>query len=361
MIKIFESFTDLYNPLIGNHFNEQVNEVDPYGEEDWDDFDFNTRFRVKNIVDVVNMNGVEVKITPDDIIELHPAHFKDRWNEGAPRGEYYMFSEKAPGGFFTLTRDEFEVVDNFEFKYKNYYKCDKCGQEWEDMWDSTCDDECPNCGTEMTPYESEDINENVSFEGPIDPYGEEDWEYDNLPPVLQLARKQNIPHDQISKLNCFNNQLTSLEGIENLVNLERLYCYKNQLTSLEGIENLVNLKYLDCSLNQLTSLDGIENLINLEGLDCCNNQLTSLDGIENIVNLKGLYCSHNQLTSLDGIENLVNLEGLYCSNNQLTSLEGIENLVNLKGLSCRDNQFSNDYKEYLEKYCRKNNITILTI
>jgi hypothetical protein len=242
-----------------------------------------------------------------------------------------------------------------------------------------------------------------NFINEIDPYGEEDWEYDNLSPVLQIAKKQNIPYDQITFLSCDNNQLTSLEGIENLVNLKILDCWNNQLTSLEGIENLVNLEALSCSNNQLTSLEGIENLINLEKLWCSNNQLTSLDGIENLVNLEKLWCSNNQLTSLEGVENLINLKELYCrdnqltglkgienlfnlkqlwcssnqltslegienlinleklrcSNNQLTSLEGIENLVNLKTLNCWNNRFSNEYKDYLRKYCEKKNIELV--
>jgi hypothetical protein len=126
----------------------------------------------------------------------------------------------------------------------------------------------------------------------IDPYGEEDWEYDNSPPVLQIVRQQNKPYDQITFL------------------------------------------------------------------DCCDNQLTDLEGIENLINLKELWCSSNQLTSLKGIENLVNLKILYCHNNQLTSLEEIKNIVNLTGLYCYNNQFSNEYKDYLRKYCKEKNIRL---
>jgi Leucine-rich repeat (LRR) protein len=58
----------------------------------------------------------------------------------------------------------------------------------------------------------------------IDPFDEEDWDIDNLSPLLQIVRKQysNKPYDEITELNCSGNQLTSLEEIENLVNLERL-------------------------------------------------------------------------------------------------------------------------------------------
>ena len=84
----------------------------------------------------------------------------------------------------------------------------------------------------------------------LDPYGEDDW--DDLPPVLEIAKRQGKPYDQVTSLVCSNNQLTSLEGIENLINLQVLSCSENQLTSLEGIENLVNLKELYCTNNQFS-------------------------------------------------------------------------------------------------------------
>ena len=147
----------------------------------------------------------------------------------------------------------------------------------------------------------------------IDPYGEEDWDIDNLSPILQMAKNLGKPYDQIIELICSNKQLTSLEGIENLINLERLYCGNNQLTSLDGIENLTRLRFISCWDNQITSLAGTD------------------DGSV-------------------GLENLTNLERLYCWNNQLTSLEGIENLTNLKVLDCRYNRFTEEYKKHIRDY-----------
>jgi Leucine-rich repeat (LRR) protein len=140
------------------------------------------------------------------------------------------------------------------------------------------------------------IKENIDHSD-IDPWGEEDWEADELSPVLQKAREQGKPFDQITRLNCYRMNLENLDGIEQLVNLEILSCSYNQLTNLRGIENLNNLKILSCHNNQLTSLREIENLRNLEELDCSHNQLTSLEGIENLRNLRLLYCSHNNFSS----------------------------------------------------------------
>jgi len=81
-----------------------------------------------------------------------------------------------------------------------------------------------------TQYIKEYLNQD------IDPYGEEDWEIDNLSPVLQIARRYGKPYDQILDIYCAFHELTNLEGIENLRNLAMLHCSYNQLTDLKGIE-----------------------------------------------------------------------------------------------------------------------------
>lgn len=43
-----------------------------------------------------------------------------------------------------------------ETEYVNKYQCTSCGEEWEDTWTCMVDDECPKCGTIMTPYGSEE-------------------------------------------------------------------------------------------------------------------------------------------------------------------------------------------------------------
>jgi len=148
----------------------------------------------------------------------------------------------------------------------------------------------------------------------IDPYGEENWDDEDLTPILRIAKRQGLPYDQITELFCHGNDLTNLNGIENLVNLEYLTCSYNNLINLKGLENLVNLELLRCSFNNLTTLKGIENLRNLKELSCYNNNLTNLDGIGNLSKLKELWCF--------------------------------------------ENNFSDDYKQHLIKYCKNKNIDL---
>lgn len=43
-----------------------------------------------------------------------------------------------------------------EMRYLNHYRCE-CGQEWNDQWDSMCNDRCPECGKEIEPYHSDEL------------------------------------------------------------------------------------------------------------------------------------------------------------------------------------------------------------
>ena len=126
--------------------------------------------------------------------------------------------------------------------------------------------------------------------------------------------------------------IQSLQGIEYFTALLKLDCYDNQLTSLDVSKNTALIE-LDCYKNQLTSLD-VSGCTALTGLNCSSNQLTSLDVSKNTA-LKTLYCFDNQLTSLDVSKNTA-LEYLYCSDNQLTSLD-VSNTA-LTNLYCYSNK-----------------------
>ena len=174
--------------------------------------------------------------------------------------------------------------------------------------------------------------------------------YDNQLTSLDLSQNTaltylNCSYNQLTSLDvsantaltylmCRNNQLTSLDVSTNTA-LTNLYCYYNQLTSLDLSQNTA-LTYLNCSYNQLTSLDVSANTA-LTYLMCRNNQLTSLDVSTNTA-LTNLYCYYNQLTSLDVSTNTA-LTDLSCASNQLTSLD-VSNNTALIELYCTFNQLT---------------------
>lgn len=44
-----------------------------------------------------------------------------------------------------------------ELVFRNYYRCPNDETTWKDDWSCMCNDRCPICGTEVEPYDSEDI------------------------------------------------------------------------------------------------------------------------------------------------------------------------------------------------------------
>jgi Leucine-rich repeat (LRR) protein len=119
-----------------------------------------------------------------------------------------------------------------------------------------------------------------------------------------------------------NSNISDLSGLENFVNLKKLDCFNNQLISLDVSQNKA-LKELNCRNNQLTSLDVSHNT-RLTSLECAENRLTSLDVNQN-TDLATLGCSMNQISSLDVSLNIA-LTLLYCSENLLTNLDVSKNI-----------------------------------
>lgn len=163
----------------------------------------------------------------------------------------------------------------------------------------------------------------------------------------------------LTNLNCFNNQLTSLDVTKN-ISLTYLSCFNNQLTSLDVTKN-TSLTYLDCNNNLLTSINVTPNTA-LTHLFCNDNELTSINVTLNTA-LAGLGCSTNQLTSLDVTKN-TSLTYLSCFSNQLTSLNVIKN-TSLTYLTCSFNQLTSlDVSKNMdlkELYCTTNQLTTLDV
>ena len=116
----------------------------------------------------------------------------------------------------------------------------------------------------------------------------------------QLGRNRNsytltsqtiIIRGDVTKLDCFGNQLTSLNA-SGCTALTELDCQDNRLTSL-NVSGCTALTKLDCQDNQLSGLDLTQNST-LTELDCSRNKLESLD-LSACTRLKSLTCYRNKI------------------------------------------------------------------
>lgn len=44
-------------------------------------------------------------------------------------------------------------------RFTNHYRCDACDEEWSDRWSCACDDDCPRCGTSISPHDYDEDEE----------------------------------------------------------------------------------------------------------------------------------------------------------------------------------------------------------
>lgn len=55
---------------------------------------------------------------------------------------------------FTDPKELPKDSSGFPCHLENHYHCDGCDESWTDQWSCACDDECPSCGTPISPEDS---------------------------------------------------------------------------------------------------------------------------------------------------------------------------------------------------------------
>ena len=89
--------------------------------------------------------------------------------------------------------------------------------------------------------------------------------------------------------------ISSMNGIETLINLEKLELYDNCIEKLSSLENLVKLKVLDISYNAIRDMSPVASCVALEEFYIAQNKLRRINGIEYLVNLKLLDIGANRI------------------------------------------------------------------
>ena len=135
--------------------------------------------------------------------------------------------------------------------------------------------------------------------------------------------------------------ISSLDGIENFVNLKRLVCTGRDgstgLLKELDLRALPGLEYLDCSSNRSLKSLSFPSGSQLKTLVCANDSLTSLN-LGNCTALEYLDCSTSSVKTL-AVNKCTNLKYLDCSHNALSTLNASACLL-LEELHAASNSFS---------------------
>ena len=125
------------------------------------------------------------------------------------------------------------------------------------------------------------------------------------------------------------NDVTSINGIKWLPNIEELNLSNNGIDNIDFALSASKLKKLIISNNNISTLvkkdendekkeiNVINAFMEIEYLDISNNLLTSIPSFQNLLKLKYLNLDSNNIKDITNVGNLINLESLFLNNNKL--------------------------------------------
>lgn len=124
-------------------------------------------------------------------------------------------------------------------------------------------------------------------------------------------------------------QLTNLSGVKNLTNLTRIECdFNGQITSLEPLRHLVNLNVLWADNNKISDLSPLMELPKLERICIWNNQIKSIEPVLSMISLYeltlGLYDQGNPVETLAPLKYATNLNTLHLGRVDYVGLDELD-------------------------------------
>jgi Leucine-rich repeat (LRR) protein len=184
-------------------------------------------------------------------------------------------------------------------------------------------------------------------------------------PGLESSVKQALGLDAGSELTCrdvsFVTELdasdagiTSLVGIQNLINLRlldltgntlddlsplselrilsTLFARSSGITSVSGLQGLQGITFLDLSDNSIAGIGPLSGLTSLDFLDLTGNQVSNVGALSGLTNLIFLYLDDNQVSDVGPLSGLLSVRALRLGNNSLVEIGPLSGLTSVSTL-----------------------------
>ncbi|XP_044862072.1 leucine-rich repeat and coiled-coil domain-containing protein 1 isoform X2 [Mauremys mutica] len=108
----------------------------------------------------------------------------------------------------------------------------------------------------------------------------------------------------LGELSLMDQGVGSLLDITLSSELHTINLHCNQISKIEGLGHIQNLQHLDLSSNQINQIEGLSTLTNLRTLNLSCNLIRKVEGLEKLHNLTKLNLSYNHIHDLSGFLDL---------------------------------------------------------
>ena len=142
----------------------------------------------------------------------------------------------------------------------------------------------------------------------------------------------------LEKVNLYNCNVQSLEGVEALTALKALWVSDNCIRDITPVTRLTGLVGFHCVGNEIEDYAPIGGLVHLEDLEIGNTPETEVDItlVANLTDLKALYARGCGISDISVLSGLTQLEELNLGENRISDISPLKNMQNLTEV-CLDN------------------------
>lgn len=200
---------------------------------------------------------------------------------------------------------------------------------------------CKDLDSMIFEYSSANIVRPAGCDGDIPKISYVDFEDEALAKCVSETAEQNgwTFADEMTSLACYNSNIRSLRGIEDLVNLETLDLRKNRIESVAPLANIKGISSLKVTKNHIQTFNGLSEFTELSVLSASNNPLVQ-DAIKTVGQLKSLttlYLRGNLLSDLNALTELSALKKLYFRDNKASDISALSKLTELQVVELNNN------------------------
>lgn len=174
----------------------------------------------------------------------------------------------------------------------------------------------------------------------------------------------------VTDLDAGNAGVTSLRGIQNLVNLrfldltgnalddltplsglgilQVLFVPSSGLTTLDGLEGLTSLTFLDLSDNAVGDVRPLAGLTGLQFLDLAGNRISDVGPLRGLTGVLSLRLGANSISDLGPLSRLTSVLTLSLPANDITDLTALASLPGLAALDLSENIALSDIQPLID-------------
>ena len=163
----------------------------------------------------------------------------------------------------------------------------------------------------------------------------------DITPLADLTQLTSLHLGRVTTEAAFGNSVSDIGPLENLTNLEFLFLDSNQIGDISKLANLTQLKQLGLSSNSISDISTVANLTGLTFLEIGFNQVSDLTPVASLTNLTTMAASFNMISDLTPLSGLTGLTVIAMDENSVADLSPLTPLTHLSFLSLVGNPIDN--------------------